>query len=315
MFKIKVSYPYPNWPLLQQTPNSSGIWGDCQFFINQDIKDCDYWVVLDGLLKTESAMCPKANTLLITWEPPTIRVYTERFIKQFANVITCQRSIKCSNINYAQQAHPWLVQKTYDQLTSMVPIKKKKLLSVVSSAKQSTEGHRKRYQLALDLKKYFGDEIDLFGRGIRDFKDKWDVLAPYKYSIAIENFSLDDWLTEKLPDCYLAFTFPFYYGCSNVAKYFRKESFSVIDFNDFSKTVTSIKKVITDEHHYDNHLKFVLESRDKYLNQYNLFPMIVEFIKAQRVRNTMKKTYLTISPDMGRFVFLKSMFNIVRKYI
>jgi hypothetical protein len=32
-------------------------------------------------------------------------------------------------------------------------------------------------------------EFDLYGRGFCSIEDKWDGLAPYRYSLAIENFS------------------------------------------------------------------------------------------------------------------------------
>ena len=68
------------------------------------------------------------------------------------------------------------------------------------------------------LKKHFGDQIDLFGRGLNDFEDKWDVLANYKYTVAIENDFCDDWVTEKYFDCILSNTLPFYYGCPNLGQ-------------------------------------------------------------------------------------------------
>ena len=51
MYKIKISTQFPEWPLLRQTPGSKGIWDNCQFFVNQDVEECDMWVVYEGLLK------------------------------------------------------------------------------------------------------------------------------------------------------------------------------------------------------------------------------------------------------------------------
>ena len=43
------------------TPDSKGIVGNFQFFINQDVKEVDWWIVVDGLPKKESVICPKEN--------------------------------------------------------------------------------------------------------------------------------------------------------------------------------------------------------------------------------------------------------------
>jgi hypothetical protein len=76
MYKVKLSTIVPSWPLVRQTPGSKGIWGDYQFFIDQDIEECDFWVVYAGFAKTERALCPPENTILITGEPPTCLLYT-----------------------------------------------------------------------------------------------------------------------------------------------------------------------------------------------------------------------------------------------
>jgi hypothetical protein len=314
MIKIKLTYQHPNWPLLQQTPGLKGIWGNYQFYVNEDIDECDYWIVCDGLLKTESTMCPKENTVLITWEPPTVKTYSKKFLNQFATVITCQKEIKHKNIIYSQQAHPWLVGKNYDELSESSPIEKTKLLSIIVSNKTFTKMHRKRYDFALKLKEHFKDDIDFYGRGIKDFDNKWEVLAPYKYSIAIENLAIDDWLTEKLPDCYLAHTFPFYYGCPNLNKYYNEESFIRIDINDFEETIKIIKDTLNDSDHYRSHLENITTSREKYLNQHQLFPFIVNFIQSSNIINKSHQSEkITIIPDQRRQNFVSTSLGRVMK--
>ncbi|MBD2655390.1 hypothetical protein H6G45_18255 [Synechocystis sp. FACHB-383] len=295
MIKVKVTTQHPNWPLLRQTPNSSGIWKDYQFFINQDINECDYWIVCDGLLKEETVRCPYENTILVTWEPPTIKTYSQKFIDQFATVVTCQKDIKHPNIIYSQQAHPWFVNKTYDELKKTREIQKAKLLSIVTSDKIFTEGHKKRYNFAIKLEEHFGDKIDLFGRGIRDFDDKWEVLAPYKYSIAIENLNYQDWLTEKLPDCFLALTFPFYYGCPNVINYFEPNSFVNIDIENISNSIRLIEKVITDPSHYSSSLGFLEKEKEKYLDKRSFFPLCVDIVSELPSKSS--KSSLKIIPE------------------
>ena len=70
MLKIKVTTQFRDWPLERQTPGSKSIWRNCVFYINKNIEDCDYWIVLEGLEKTETTVCNPDNTILITGEPP-----------------------------------------------------------------------------------------------------------------------------------------------------------------------------------------------------------------------------------------------------
>ena len=41
-----------------------------------------------------------------------------------------------------------------------------------------------------------------------------------KFSIAIENYSSENYLTEKVLDCFLSKTIPIYYGCPNIGEFF-----------------------------------------------------------------------------------------------
>jgi len=307
---IKLSLPANAAHAEKQSPASSCVWGDCHFFINKPVDYCDAWVVCDNLpLPEESTICPGNGAVLITGEPRAIWHYNKKFIKQFSTIITSQREIKGPGVIYSLQGHGWHVglnhansedfgsDKSYDELIRLRNIPKTKLLSIVASNKQSTVGHRQRYRFALKLKEALGDRADLFGRGINDFNDKWDVLAPYKYSVAIENCATDDYISEKLFDCFLTHTFPFYYGAPNVSNYYSPDSYSLIDINNFSESVSKIKKIINDPSHYQEHLVGVIESKLKYLNHYNIFPLIVDLIKNFPDNKPMEKITLKNAKD------------------
>lgn len=319
MKKIKLSFPSNISHFERQTPGFSCRWGDYQFFINEEITECDAWVVCEGLpASVESANCPPDQTIFISSEPYSIWRYDHKFLKQFAEIITCQREIKGSAVTHSLQGHGWHVgayqadsrglglAKSYDELlqTSFVP--KTKLLSIISSDKQDNAGHRQRYRFALALKQALGDQADIFGRGINDFTDKWEVLAPYKYSVAIENCANDDYITEKLNDCFLAHVFPFYYGAPNIAKYFAPESYELIDINDLEGTVKKITAIINDKNHYDQHLSAVIEAKLKYLNHYQLFPLIVEFLNQHQSAMAKEKIVLNnYGPGLGLNNYLR----------
>lgn len=320
MYIIKLTAPVHGWPLssqkepyLKHTPKYSGIWGNYQFFVNSPIETCDYWVVFEQLENNESCICSPKNTILITGEPPSIKKYRPDFLNQFEHIITCHKNIVHQNVHHHIQGHSWFVNKNYDELSSMGDIKKTRNISIITSNKVTTEGQRKRYEFALKLKDYFGDRIDLFGNGILKFEDKWDVLAPYKYSMIIENERCDDWITEKLFDCYLAHTFPFYYGCSNIMNYYNDKSYVIIDINDIKKSINIINNILEKETFYLEHLNHVLEAKKMTLEKYHLFAIIVDYIENNNINADNKKEIITIEKEKEIFFLKRKFKTLMRK--
>jgi hypothetical protein len=313
---VKVSYPAGDsarWgSFLRQSPGSSGVWGDYKFVINQDIPECDYWVVYDQIPKTETCRCPESNTIFITGESPCIGAYPSSFLNQFHNVITSHndilenRRLVC-NVDRYMPGLPWIVNKTYDELTAIPPIEKTKVLSLITSTK-----HKKRYYAALELKEYFGDRLVLFGDGIRPVGDKWTALAPYKYTISLENCRQNDYISEKLTDCYLAYTFPFYFGALNIGgntfrgvnlqnDYFPVGSYVHINISNIDRCIEIIESTLRNQKHYENAIPSLQIARNNVLNKYNLFPLIIDYINMKKLDYRWPKSRITIS-DKGRLM-------------
>ncbi|MDQ2800823.1 MAG: glycosyltransferase family 10, partial [Armatimonadota bacterium] len=265
LIRVKLSTNFPELPLIRQTPGRAGVWGNCRFFINEPVEECDFWVVYEDVLQPETTRCPPENTLVIMGEPPSVRQYDRRFTAQFAQALTCRRAMKHPGAIYHQQALPWMVgwryyretsqwdtacTKDYDELAALPPIPKTRRLSVISSDKAFTPGHRQRLEFVHRLKQHFGDEIDVFGRGLRDFEDKWDVLAPYQYHVILENGQFPDYWTEKLSDALLAGAYPFYGGCPNIGDYFAGD---VLTRRDISQPAQAIEAIVAglDAHRFE----------------------------------------------------------------
>lgn len=281
-----------------------------QFYANTDIESCDFYIVFEGLEKKEKILCPPSNTIFVAAEPSSLKRYDESFLAQFATIITCQRGIRHGNKCYNQPGHTWFIRRNYDELTQIASVRKSKLLSIVTSNKQESEGHRQRYEFCMKLKEYFGDSADLYGRGINEFEDKWDVLAPYRYSVAIENYIEPDWVTEKIGDCFLAHTFPFYYGAPNISKYYKEESFVNIDIDNFELSSRKIEEVVADEFHYENNLPALLDSKTRYLNNVSLIPMLHNFIIGRICKEKQRKEQMVFYPEKRKvFFFFRKMFK------
>ncbi|MCF6129913.1 glycosyltransferase family 10 [Flavobacterium sp. AS60] len=275
---VKLSFGY-DFPIFRQTPKSSGEWGNYKFVIDNSLKECDFWVVFgDYKFNIESVQCNPENIIFIPGECyETSTKFLQEFLNQFGLIITVQREIKHRNCIYTHNANPWFIGKSYDELVALNTPEKTRLISVVSSNKVFTAGHKKRLDFVKKLKNHFGDQLDVFGRGIKDFDDKWDVLANYKYSIAIENDNCDDWVTEKLFDCLYAHTLPFYYGCPNLDDYVNKEAYIRIDINNFEESVKIIEEGIKNNE-FEKRLPILKKEAKESLNTDNFFPFITKFL-------------------------------------
>ena len=274
-----------NQYLMGLTPNKSGKYDNCEFFFNQDTKEFDYLVIFDSLPE-KIYIEGNVVTIFITGEATAIKSYPQEFLEQFDHIITSQPNIKHQSVTLRSPGHTWFSKKTYDELLKMKEIKKEKLISIVVSNKKTTQGHRDRLDFCLKLKEKLGDKVDLFGRGFNDFNDKWEVIAPYKYSIAIENSIEDHWITEKLGDCYTSHTFPFYMGAPNVHEYYDSNSFVLIDIYDFENSLDKILNVLNDSRHYENHLAYLQEAKLNYINKHSMVPMICDFINKELADNS-----------------------------
>jgi hypothetical protein len=165
---------------------------------------------------------------------------------------------------------PWHINKNYDALVNMKePTRKEKTLSWVTSSQRIFPGHIKRMKF-MDHIKRSGVSIDLYGRGINEIEDKWDALAPYYYTLAIENDSTNDYWTEKIADAFLSYTLPIYYGCTNLEDYFPSDSFVRIDIDKPEDAIEIIKETIQNTDKWQKSLSAIKESREIVLNKYNL---------------------------------------------
>ena len=336
MINVKITTAAPNWPIIEQSPNSAGIWNNCKFFVNQSVKRVDWWVVFDNMAKKERVICPPENTIFVGAETEYIKKYDQKFLNQFGTVVTCQRNMEHPHKIYTQQAHLWHIigqfgkakdgvfvrgkfLPAYDELKSMKTIPKTKLMSVVAANKTYTEGQRLRREFINKMKEHFGDRLDVYGTGINPVMDKWDGIAPYKYYLAIENSSVPHYWTTVLADAYLAGAYPLYYGDPNIHDYFSKDALTVIDIHDIEGSVKTIEKIIS-ENHFEKHLADIWEARRLVMDTYNIFPLIADLVNRLPASNDYKPTTLKPQPKpwlkwkiTGILRKHKKLYRVVRK--
>jgi hypothetical protein len=295
MYTVKLTFNY-DWPLFRQTPGFAGEWGNYRFVIDDSVSECDMWVVYsDYKLSASSCRCAPENTVFIPAEgSSTSPVFSREFLNQFGHIVTVQREIKHRSVHHYHNGNPWFVGKSLDELLAISLPKKCKDISLITSNKAFTPGHRRRLRFASAVKAHFGERLDLFGRGYKDFDDKWTVLADYRYSIAIENDFAEDWVTEKFFDCLLAFTHPLYYGCPNLEKYVSPLCYTRIYLDNLESAIGTIEKSIHDQV-FERSLPAIAAERRKFLEHEHLFPLMARF--GERLDFNAPKQQITLKPN------------------
>lgn len=289
-YQVKVSSPGKDFPQERQTPGRKGIWGQYEFHLNDDIEECDFWIVGEGVPRKERCKCPPERTFFFTGEPPNVRRYNPLFLMQFDTVLSCHNNIVHRKVIRSQPVLPWLIgmrwskearhwkkgdSKDYDELKNMAAVPKDRQVSVITSDKVITKAHQRRLSFVRRLEKEFGNDLDVFITSGMGLEDKWDAIGRYRYHISIENSVYNDYWTEKVSDSFLGLSFPFYHGCPNLKDYFPNDSFQVIDIGDYHETVNNIRNAI-DNDLYSQRLESLKESKRLVLDKHNIFPMAVE---------------------------------------
>ena len=138
----------------------------------------------------------------------------------------------------------------------------KKLITMINGYKKAKPGRKgELYTLRSEIAKCLShyDGFDLYGVGWDQInkiknsncfkgvaKSKLDVLCQYKFSIAIENSSVElGGISEKIFDSFGAGCIPIYLGAPNVTRYIPKECF--IDYRDFSSPIQLYRYISTME--------------------------------------------------------------------
>ncbi len=285
---VLFSSPHPN-PWYRQFPTEEPVWGDWRFHFASDLdRPYDYLVAFDDLAAPVKPRCPLSHRLHVSSEPPSILQYHPRFLAQFGSVIT--QDVDCDHPNRLamQPGMNWYLgwnpahgdgpgALSFQDIANLFDKPRTRNLSIITSNKTFTEGHRRRLAFAQGIKDSLGEEIDLFGRGFRSMDDKLESLEYFRFQIVIENSSYDDYFTEKIIDCILAGVYPIYYGCPNLEKYLPAGSFVRIDIGDVEGSLAVIRNAL--EQRFDViHREKLREARDLLMHKHNMFPMLADLL-------------------------------------
>jgi len=131
---------------------------------------------------------------------------------------------------------------------------KKKLISIIVSQKQFAPGHIYRHKLVEKIVQLHLP-IDIYGRGSNIYnssyvKGEFTDAEPYEdylFSVCIENFVNNHYISEKIISPVMFNCMPIYYGCNNINKYFDEV---IILSGDIDNDIKIIISVLNDPYKY-----------------------------------------------------------------
>ncbi len=293
MPRVLISATFDESCLARQTPHGSGHWDEFQFLFEPDGDPVDAWVIYDDLKQPVSQVCPPANTLLITGCPASLRQYRSRYTSQFGQIWTSHANIDHPHVTLRHEAQHWHYglkngsahghPLAIEELQALARPDKPKLLSVLCSEKSVTADHRRRLGFVRYLQVELSGQIDVFGYGVRPVADKSQAIWPYKYHIVIESDHSQHFMSEKLPDAFLGWSYPIYFGGNEPYHRFPEGSFTAIDIYQPEQALNVIRNVLVSET-YENSVERLTEARNNVLAKHNLVAMLVEYWRTNLVR-------------------------------
>lgn len=260
---------------LRQAPAGDGVWEDFRFLANAS-EPSDYCVVFNGVRQPLKVNCRRENIWLLMQEPPTGSWKPlHRGNEDYGRILTQDTDWAGSRYVWTQPAVNWRVNKSYGELASLSPCAKSRQVSAVISDKTMFAGHRERLAFLGRMKKCI--PLDHYGQGFREIAEKWDALASYRYSFAAENYRNPYYWTEKIADCFLAWTMPIYSGCTRISSYFPAEAMICIDMDD-PLAIDKIREAIAGDA-WGRNRDAIEHARNLVLQRYQLLPFLADQVR------------------------------------
>jgi len=199
---------------------------DKEIYITND-DDYSHVIILNTAMPQLRVDVPKENVIGFAFEPPHFLNVTPEFIRYARAHIGKYFIGDATGLPepfVERYSHMW------HNPFNRVAVAKDRIMSIMVSEKIREAGHAYRHKLVnaileTDL------PIDVYGRGCRYYNYLGDARVkgefqeaepylPYMYHIAIENFEVNAYFSEKIVNALLAQTVPIYMGCRNIDQHF-----------------------------------------------------------------------------------------------
>lgn len=293
--KVNISTP-DSWDfdrvLRLHSPSQSKAWEEFQFYHNQTQGTFDFWIILEDLERPTSIKVTRGNVFFVTMEEAAVvPSYLPGYLGQFDQVITSRADLSNDNVINSHYFVKWHINKSYDELLSTLngPMEKTRDLSAIISSRVQYGQQKVRYAFINKLKGHFKAGLDWYCREENPVTDKWQGLAPYKFSIAIENSAHRGYFTEKVVDVVLSEAIPIYWGAPNILDYFPKDVMVNIPLNDFLKSIEIIEDAMQTKT-YPDAIPSLKDCKRKILQEYQFLPWLANLLRVHQSGSSAQAT-------------------------
>lgn len=135
---------------------------------------------------------------------------------------------------------------------------KSKLISFMGSLAHPDDGAYKFRREIADLC-LTANNVECFGKSINPVPGKREAIAPYYFSIAMENVASNYYFSEKLVDCLLLETVPIYYGFPDISELFNPKG--ILTFKTKEELISILDNLSPNL--YDEMYPFLIENKLK----------------------------------------------------
>lgn len=196
----------------------------------------------------------------------------------------------------------WHLGITFDEITSLDFPKKYFDISCIASTKRDLPGHSERFKFVHQLESS-SLAIDVYGRGrSRELiEGKAQGLLPYRYSIAIENTSHNDYFTEKVMDCWLTGTVPIYFGAPNLETYFPKESFIQLEKLDFDNFMKRVREGEFSEIDFERRKSAMAEARAIVIEKFSMHALALNILSRREGQMPIERSGKILISDFDSY--------------
>ena len=249
----------------QYSDDRFAYWDEFAFTVSE-MQEADALLVFNHPSETIRVLCDPAKLIAFMMEPgnPKLHPWMFKGLDAYAKVFSPVPA--AGNVIPSHGYLGWYFKDNWDFLSHLpIPLKMQNISCIASGLKQ-LKGHKLRIQFIDQLREKM-PQIEFFGKGSRFLPDKLNGLLPYRYSVAIENTAKPDYFTEKINDCFLAYTVPIYYGCTNIGKYFPEKSFVRIDIEQPHNAIKTIEDLLHNDD-WEQRVSALKEARSLVLNSY-----------------------------------------------
>jgi hypothetical protein len=295
---------------------------------NSDIKSADAWCIIENVnLADRYCEINPENIFFLSAETAQNFGHIEesgslkRYLDQFGKVFTFHQYLDDRCVSQPPFL-PWMInanhgdslwnghERDVNYLDKLDFVQKRGLISVICSSQDMSPTHKMRLRFVKRLTEHFGDDLVWFGNGINSVEEKWDAIAPFKYTIVLENQSRHNVITEKLGDAFLGLSYPFYWGAANVDTIFNANGFTQINIEDFEGTIRKIREGIKDDLVITKH-KYLMENKNIVLHEYNFVNRMLAISERLATEGnyqsiTMKSLEMYVSSSRRQYNYLLS---------